>query len=476
MGRGASLSGIPMAFRKLETQLLYPELEQAVENGDAEALEILCEQLALEDVAELVGELAPDRRAGFFEKIPLQIATDVFQQLDVAVQRDVLDILPAQREAEIINEMDPDDRTALLETLPVHDTKQLLSFLKPRERALAQKLLEFPEDSVARLMTPDFLAIPRGWTVARALEFIRANGEDKETLNNIYVVDEKGRLIDDIRIRDFLLSPLSRSIEEIMDGQVTLLNAVDTKEEAIQAFRKYNTFTALPVVDEDGILLGIVTIDDIRVLEEKETTEDIQKIGGVAALEESYLEAPFWSVLRKRVGWLTVLFIGEMFTATAMSFYEIEISKAVVLALFIPLIISSGGNSGSQAATLVIRAIALGEVSFADAWKVLRRELVMGLGLGCILAFIGFLRVLIWGAAFHTYGEHFMIVGVAIGIALVGVVAWGTLVGAMLPLALRRLGLDPATSSAPFVATFIDVTGIVLYFNIAMWVMGGKLF
>jgi magnesium transporter len=254
------------------------------------------------------------------------------------------------------------------------------------------------------------------------------------------------------------------------------LKATDPQEEAIQAFKKYNTRTALPVVEEAGILLGIVTLDDILLLEEKETTEDIQKIGGAEALEEPYLDIPFWRLLRKRVGWLTVLFIGEMFTATAMTFYEIEISKAVVLALFIPLIISSGGNSGSQAATLVIRALALGEVSFSDAWRVLRRELLMGLGLGFILAAIGLVRVLVWGAAFHTYGHHFMILGVAVGLSLVGVVAWGTLVGAMLPILLRRLGLDPATSSAPFVATFIDVTGIVLYFNIAMLVMGGKLF
>jgi magnesium transporter len=372
--------------------------------------------------------------------------------------------------------MDPDDRTALLETLPAHNTKSLLSFLRPRERAQAQKLLEFPEDSVGRLMTPDFLAIRKEWTVSRSLDFIRFNGEDKETLNDIYVVDRQGKLLDDIPIREFLLSPGDRAIADVMDGHYTALLATAPQEEAIQAFKKYSARTALPVVDEDGLLLGIVTIDDILHLEEKETTEDIQKFGGAAPLEESYLEIPIWSLLRKRAGWLSILFVGEMFTASAMSFYEVEISKAVVLALFIPLIISSGGNSGSQAATLIIRAMALGEVTFADVWKVLQREMIVGVGLGIILGLLGLLRVTIWGVAFGAYGGHFLLIGTAVCTAVLCVVTWGALVGSMLPLVLKRLGLDPATSSAPFVATLIDVTGIVIYFNIALLVMSGRLF
>ncbi len=464
-----------MSLQKPETQLLYPELEHAVADGDAEALETFCDQLSVEDLAELVQELAPQQRITFFEKISPTAATEIFQQLDVGEQREILDELSTPRVAEIINEMDADDRTALLEKVPLHATKRLLSFLLPRERAQAQKLLDFPEDSVGRLMTPDFLTIRKEWTVGKALEFIRLNGEDKETLNDIYVVDAKGRLLDDIRIREFLLSPTERPIEDILDGQYTVLQCNDPQEEAIQAFKKYSTRTALPVIDEDGLLLGIVTIDDILHLEERETTEDIQKIGGLEALDVSYLDAPFWNLLRKRVGWLTGLFIGEMFTATAMSFYSDAISKAVVLALFIPLILSSGGNSGSQAATLMIRSIALGEVKFADLWRVLRREVLMGIGLGCILACIGLLRVTIWGATFHTYGPHFMVIGFAVFLSVIGVVAWGTLVGSMLPLFLRRLGMDPATSSAPFVATFIDVTGIVIYFNLATLVMGRHL-
>jgi magnesium transporter len=464
-----------MAEEKLHTHLLYPELETALETGDPEELEGLCSALPEEDLAELVARLQPTAMALFFERAREEQAVEIFQLLDVSLQKALLRSISNQRVAEIINEMDPDDRTALLESLPPEVTRQLLSFLKPRERKQAQQLLEFPKDSIGRLMTPDFLAIKQDWTVERVLDFIRRNGEDKETLNDIYVVDDKGRLVDDIGIREFLLSPLARRTDEIMDRQFTALKAHGPEEEAIPVFKKYSSRTALPVTDEEGFLLGIVTIDDILHLAEKETTEDIHKLGGVEAFNEPYLTSPLMYMIRKRAGWLTVLFIGEMFTATAMGFFQAEISKAVVLALFIPLIISSGGNSGSQAASLVIRAIALGEVTFKDWWRVFRREIGAGLILGCILGVIGLLRVTIWSSFTDLYGAHWLLVGVTVMCSLVGVVAWGTLVGSLLPLALKRLGADPASSSAPFVATFIDVTGIVLYFNIAMLIMRGKL-
>jgi magnesium transporter len=466
----------PMALQRMKSQLLYPEFVQAIETGDPEALEALREQLTVEDLAELVDALESPARAAFLAKTPATEAAEIFQHLDLNVQRETLEELSSSRVAGILNEMDADDRTALLESLPLQQTKRMMSFLRPRERAEAQKLLEFPEDSVGRLMTPDFLAIRREWTVGRALDFIRFNGEDKETLNDIYVVDRDGRLLDDIPIREFLLSPSDRAIAEVMDGHYTALRALDPQETAISGFKKYSARTALPVVDEDGLLLGIVTIDDILHLQERETTEDIQKFGGAAPLDEAYLDVPIWSLLKKRGVWLIVLFFGQMLTASAMSFYEVELASAVVLALFIPLIISSGGNSGSQAATLVIRALALGEVVFADLWKVLWRELVVGVGLGLVLGVLGLLRVVVWGTAFQAYGEHFWNLGLSVGVAVICVVAWGNVVGSMLPLALKRMGLDPATSSAPFVATFIDVTGILIYFNIAMLVMSGRLF
>ncbi len=464
-----------MATSKLQTQLLYPDLQTALELSDKEAIDEICVTLASEDLAELVIQLEPNFMAVFFEQAPEDRAIEVFQLLDVSIQKSILDSISNQRVVTIINEMDPDNRTALLEELPAHVTRQLLSFLKPRERRQAQKLLEFPKDSIGRLMTPDYLAIKQDWTVERVLDFIRRNGEDKETLNDMYVVDDKGRLVDELGIRDLLLSPLDRVVLDIMDRQFIALGADRPEVDAIQAFKKYSTRTALPVVDAEGFLLGIVTIDDILELAERETTEDIHKLGGVAALTEPYLTSPLPYMVRKRAGWLVILFISEMLTATAMGFFQDEISKAVVLALFIPLIISSGGNSGSQAASLVIRAIALGEVHFKDWPRVFRRELMSGLILGCVLGIIGLLRITIWSQFSGIYGGHWFLVAMTIFFSLIGVVAWGTLIGALFPLLLKRLGADPAASSAPFVATFIDVTGIVIYFNIALLMLRGKL-
>ena len=464
-----------MATSKLQTELLYPDLEAALEAADLEGLGEICETLTAEDLAEMVGRLGDTNRAVFFEKVPEDKATEIFQLLDVAIQKDVIEAVSNQRVAAIINEMDPDNRTALLESLPQHSTRQLLSFLKPRERKQAQRLLDFPKDSVGRLMTPDFLAIKQEWNVERVLDFIRRNGEDKETLNDIYVVDDRGRLVDDIGIRELLLAPLDKGIQDIMDRQFTALPATADEEHAIQAFKKYSSRTALPVTDEEGYLLGIVTIDDIMDLAERETTEDIHKLGGVGALEEPYLALPVGQMIRKRGGWLTVLFIGEMLTATAMGFFEHEISRAVVLALFIPLIISSGGNSGSQAASIMIRAIALNEVSLKDWWTVFRREISLGLILGGGLGLMGLFRVAIGQFLGNTYGDHWFLVALTVYFSLVCVVAWGTLIGALFPLILKRLGADPAASSAPFVATFIDVTGIVIYFNIALVLLSGKL-
>jgi magnesium transporter len=464
-----------MASSNLQTQLLYPDLEAALETTDLEALQELCETLTAEDLAEMVERLEPLNQAVFFEQVPEDKATEIFQLLEVNLQREILNAVSNQRVAAIINEMDPDDRTALLESLPQNATRQLLSFLKPRERKLAQRLLDFPKDSIGRLMTPDFLAIKQEWTVERVLDFIRRNGEDKETLNDIYVVDDKGRLIDEIGIREFLLSPLDRLTSDIMDKQFVSLPAHHPEEEAIQTFKKYSSRTALPVTDEEGYLLGIVTIDDILHLEEKESTEDIHKLGGVGAMEEPYLDSSVMNMVTKRGGWLIVLFVGEMLTATAMSFFEKEISRAVVLALFIPLIISSGGNAGSQAASLIIRAIALGEVRFQDWWTVFCRELLVGLILGGVLGLIGLLRITVFSVFFNTYGDHWFLLAVAVYLSLIGVVAWGTLIGSLFPMLLKRLGADPATSSAPFVATFIDVTGIVIYFNIALLILHGKL-
>ncbi len=464
-----------MPASKLQIHLLYPDLETALQNNDTEGLLEICETLSAEDLAEMVVKLVANLQGLFFEQVAEATATEIFELLDVDVQKSVLSSLSNPRVVAIINEMDPDDRTELLESLPQTVTRQLLSFLKPRERKEAQRLLDFPKDSIGRLMTPDFMAIKQEWTVERVLDFIRRNGEDKETLNDLYVVDDKGRLVDEIGIREFLLSPLERKTLDIMDRQFVSLNALHPEEEAIQIFKKYSNRTALPVTDEEGFLLGIVTIDDILHLAEKETTEDIHKLGGVGAITKPYLTLPLKEMVAKRGYWLTILFLGEMLTASAMGFFEKEISRAVVLALFIPLIISSGGNAGSQAASLVIRAIALGEVHFKDWLVVFRREILVGLILGCTLGLVGLLRISIWSLFSSTYGDHWFLIGLTVYFSLIGVVAWGTMIGSLFPLILKRLGADPATSSAPFVATFIDVTGIVIYFNIALLLLKGKL-
>ncbi|HVG41993.1 MAG TPA: magnesium transporter, partial [Chitinophagaceae bacterium] len=307
------------------------------------------------------------------------------------------------------------------------------------------------------------------------LEVIRRVGKNSETIDVIYVINEKGELLDDIRIREFILASPDKKVSDLMDDRVIALNAYDDQEIANEAF-KMNNRVALPVVSNSNKLLGIITIDDVLWIANEEFSEDMQKIGGTQALDQPYLEMPLFQLFKKRVVWLIVLFLGEMLTATAMAFFEDEIAKAVVLALFVPLIISSGGNSGSQASTLIIQAMAVGEISLKDWWRVMRREIMSGLLLGSVLGLIGFLRIAVWHSITPTvYGPYWMSIGITVGTTLLGVVLWGTLCGSMLPMILKRLGADPAVSSAPFVATLVDVTGLVIYFSVAFLTLTGKL-
>ena len=321
-------------------------------------------------------------------------------------------------------------------------------------------------------MTPDFLAISKDYTVEEALQYIRKNGKNSETIDVIYILDDKGVLIDDLRIKELLISDPKTQITDLMDGRLISLNAPDPVEEGIKIF-KMNNRVALPVIDSGGILLGIVTIDDILWVADEEYSEDMQRMGGTSALDEPYLDLPVHKLVWKRAGWLVILFIGELLTASVMQYYEEQLAQMIVLALFLPLMISSGGNSGSQASTLVIQAMATGEVKVRDWWRVFRREVVSGLSLGIILGIIGFCRIYIWHLIFpNLYGEHWIMVGSTVSLALIGIVLWGSLIGSMLPFILRRLGADPATSSAPFVATIVDVTGLMIYLTIASWIFG----
>ena len=405
---------------------------------------------------------------------PRDLAAQVFELLELSTQEQLLKAMGQEELAGLLNNMAPDDRTLLLEELPAVMTKQLLAQLTPQERAVAILLLGYPEGSIGRLMTPDYIAVREQWTLQRTLEYIRKHGQDSETLSLVYVVDDHGVLIDDIHIRSLLLAPPDNTMADLMDHQFVALRATEDQEEAIGVFEREHR-TALPVTDTAGILIGIVTIDDVLRVAEAAATEDIQKIGGTAALDEPYILIGLGRMIRKRAGWLVVLFLGELFTATAMGFFEKEIEKAVVLALFVPLIISSGGNSGSQASTLVVRALAIGEIGLRDWWRVMRREFLTGLALGSILGAIGFLRIGLWSLFGDLYGPHWLLVALTVAISLVGVVVWGALAGSLLPLVLRRLGFDPAVSSAPFVATLVDVTGLVIYFSVAYLIMQGTL-
>src|SRR5438270_6505105 len=460
--------------------LILPEIRSLIAARDFNGLREIFKEWPPADVADVILDLPEDEQVILFRVLPTALAADVFEYIGIEEQQKLLRAMAHEQVVGILNEMSPDDRTALLEELPSAASRQLIRLLTPEERQIAQALLGYPEGSVGRLMTPDFIAVHEDWTVKEVLDYVREYGNDSETLNVLYVVDERGKLIDDVRIREFLLKPLTAKVSEIRDENFVALKVNDSQEEAVNVFRRYDR-TALPVVDSNNVLVGIVTIDDMLDVAEQEATEDIQKIGGMEALDEPYMRISLFRMVRKRAGWLVILFLGEMLTATAMSNYQDEIAKAVVLALFLPLIISSGGNSGSQASTLIIRAMALGELTLRDWWRVAGREIQAGLMLGVILGAIGAIRVAAWSVIGHTYfhrdlyGPHWPLVAATVGIALVGVVLWGSLSGSMLPFVLRRFGADPATSSAPFVATLVDVTGLIIYFSIALVIMRGAM-
>lgn len=460
----------------LEQQLedLKQQFEELLEINDKLEIRQFLDDQNISDVAELVYEY-PEYESSIIANMSIHRASGVFRILDFGTQKRIIQTLPAAKTAELLNELPADDRTSFLEELPSSVVRELIKLLEPEERKVTLSLLGYPENSLGRLMTPDYVYVYEHNTVAEVLNVIRRVGKNSETIDVIYVINEKGELLDDIRIREFILNDPHTKVSDLMDERVIALNAYEDQEVANEAF-KMNNRMALPVVSNSNKLLGIVTIDDVLWVANEEFSEDIQKIGGTEALNQPYLEMPLFRLLQKRVIWLIVLFLGEMLTATAMAYFEDEIAKAVVLALFVPLIISSGGNSGSQASTLIIQAMAMGEISLSDWWRVMRREIISGILLGTVLGLIGFFRIFIW----HTispevYGEHWAAIGITVGVALVGVVLWGTLCGSMLPMILKRLGADPAVSSAPFVATLVDVTGLIIYFSVAFLTLSGKL-
>ena len=459
---------------EIEQSTLKEQFLEILQKEDVLQIREFLNDQNISDVAELINEL-PEYEHQIVGNMSVHRAASVFKILDLSTQKNIIQELTPFKTAELLNELPADDRTAFLEELPSEVVKELIKLLDVEERKITLSLLGYPEESVGRLMTPDYIAVRVDWTVQEVLEHIREVGKDKETIDVIYVVNDKGEFVDDMRIREVLLASPDKIVGDIIDNRFITLNVTDDQEVANQVF-KMNNRVALPVVDDKNILLGIVTIDDILWVASEEFSEDMQKMGGTEALDEPYLEIPLLKLFKKRVVWLIVLFLGEMLTATAMGYFEDEIAKAVVLALFVPLIISSGGNSGSQASTLIIQAMAVGELSIIDWWRVLRRELVQGLLLGSILGIIGFVRIVVWSSIFpELYGVHSLMIAATVGFALLGVVLWGTLIGSMFPLLLKRLGADPAVSSAPFVATMVDVTGLIIYFSLAFIFLEGLL-
>jgi magnesium transporter len=449
-------------------------VEEALQARDFVKLHDAIKNWQPPDVVTLIRGLHVEDQAVVFRILPRKLAAETFGYLTQGQQEKLLKAMAQDEVTVLLNNMPDDDRTLLLEEMPAAATKQMLELLTPEERADAVKLLGYPEGSIGRLMTAHYVAVREEWTIQYVLDYVREHGQDSETLSMIYVIDDKGVLIDDIRIRTFLLAPLTAKVADLMDYRYVALKAADSQQSAVEVFREQD-LKALPVTDTTGVLIGIVTIDDVLDVAEARATKEIQKIGGSEALDEPYMQIALWRMVKKRGGWLVILFLGEMLTATAMGFFEREIERAVVLALFVPLVISSGGNSGSQASTLVIRALALGEVRLRDWWRVMRREILSGLALGSILGTIGFLRISVWSAFSDIYGPHWLLVALTVGFALVGIVLWGTLSGSMLPFLLRRAGFDPAASSAPFVATLVDVTGLIIYFSVAALLLRGTL-
>lgn len=427
------------------------------------------------ELAKLISSLPIEIALQSFQTLPEKSQISSFSYLSLDWQKKIIKGVPKEKAAIILNALPSDDRFDFYSKLKGVERSNFLEYLSPSNRNETHDYIGYPKNSIARLVNTDFATVSRDMTIAQANEHLRCNHNDSEAANVIYVVDAEGKLIDDIPMRKFVLNEPSKPVENILDGFCLSLKIDDSKESAIEKFKEYDR-VVLPVVNNENVLIGVLTVDDVLDIAEQKTTEEIQKFGGLEALDYPYVKTPFFSLIKKRAGWLIILFVGEMLTATAMGYFDKEISKAVVLALFVPLIISSGGNSGSQAATLIIRAMALKELTIRDWWYVMRREFFSGLTLGVILGAIGFVRIVLWqNLHWYNYTEHYLLIATTIFFSLIGIVMWGTLSGSMIPIVLKKLGLDPAASSAPFVATLVDVTGLVIYFSIAALLLKGTL-
>jgi magnesium transporter len=398
-----------------------------------------------------------------------------FQQRSAVEQLAALRELPPPDRMARMRMLPLDDAADLVQAAPEAHRDELMTLLEESARREVKALLAYAEDVAGGLMNPSFARLRPEFTVDEAISYLRIRGREvAQPIHYGYVLNADQRLLGVVALLDLFSSPIDRTVAELMTTDPITVPEQTDQEIVSQVFRQHDLL-ALPVVDARGRMKGVVTVDDIVDVLTEEATEDVQKIGGGGALDAPYLSARLFSMVRTRGGWLALLFFGEMLTATAMGWFEDLLTRAIVLVLFLPLIISSGGNAGSQATTLVIRAMALGELTPRDWWRVVRREVAVGLSLGILLATIGAIRILVWQQLFGSYGDHYLYIALTVSLSLAGIVLWGALAGSMLPFLLRLCGLDPASASAPFVATLVDVTGLIIYFSIAEVVLRGTL-
>jgi len=443
-------------------ELLKPEIEELIRQKDWAALR---EGLALwpaPELSDLLLSLPKSDRALFYRSLPREMAAAVFSYLDGPDQDELLHALTDEETRHLLANLQPDDRTHLLEELPAEVTQRLLDLLSPEDRREASWLLGYPEDSVGRLMTPDYVAVRQDWTVDQALRQIRRAGKRSETVNRIYVVDRDWRLVDDLELRRFILADPESTVADLMDHSYASVSAFEDREEAVRVIRRYDQ-VALPVLDSTGVLVGIVTVDDLLDVAEREATDDFHRVGSVEPIHTSLLDTPLRVLYRRRIGWLLVLIVVNIFSGATIAYYADTISAAATLMVFLPLLIGSAGNAGAQSATLMVRALATGDVTAADWLYLLGRELGVGLALGLTMAVFAAGPGILFGGGSLTF---------VVALTMIAVVVLGSAIGMSLPFLLDRLGLDPATASAPLVTSIADITGVLVYLPFATWYLG----
>jgi len=440
------------------SHLVLPDIEELIEKRDWKTLKVALSEFPPEDVAELINALDEKEVVLAFRLVSKEKASDVFAELNPNLQELILRHVADKEIQALVEELPPDDRTALFEDLPGQLTQRILNLLPAEERKEALNLLGYPEDSVGRLMTPDYIAVKRDWPVEKALEHIRRYGRDAETINVIFVVDAHWKLLDAVPIRRFILADAHQRVANIMDNAFVAVRATDDQEVAYQIMKKYN-LTVLPVVDAEGILLGIVTVDDVLDVSEEETTEDFQKISAVEPIEERYYTVSPFRLYRKRIGWLMILLLTDFLSSSIIAHFEQAIQSVIALAFFIPVLIDSGGNISAQSSTLTIRALATGDLTLKNWFAVVKKELPIGLLIGCTLGLVLYVRGFFWRGG--------PTIGMVVGLAMIAITIWSNLLGSLLPIALTKLKLDPAVISSPLLTTAVDSTGLIIYFTLA---------